>query len=236
MNLLEKVRKLNSVLLAYEEINITKVVEVLSELEDANVYCANPSGMLLAYKQKPQCIDETKFTIVEHDKYISELYTRYLQNIIKTECIQKNEFMDNATVVVPIYFGNRRLGTLVVEIETTDTKNDDLVVIEFAATAIGAELRRVNNLREKELQKVMNAVETLSYTETKAVKAILGELQDLEGYLIASKVADGANITRSVIVNALRKLESAGVVETRSLGMKGTYIKVVTPLLLEKLN
>jgi transcriptional pleiotropic repressor len=30
-----------------------------------------------------------------------------------------------------------------------------------------------------------------------------------------------------VIVNALRKLESAGVIESRSLGMKGTYIKVL---------
>ncbi|MDX5324286.1 MAG: GTP-sensing pleiotropic transcriptional regulator CodY, partial [Exiguobacterium sp.] len=34
-------------------------------------------------------------------------------------------------------------------------------------------------------------------------------------------------ITRSVIVNALRKLESAGVIESRSLGMKGTYIKIL---------
>ena len=44
-------------------------------------------------------------------------------------------------------------------------------------------------------------------------------------YLFASKIADRVGITRSVIVNALRKLESAGVIESRSLGMKGTYIK-----------
>ena len=31
-------------------------------------------------------------------------------------------------------------------------------------------------------------------------------------------------ITRSVIVNALRKFESEGVIESRSSGMKGTYI------------
>ena len=34
-------------------------------------------------------------------------------------------------------------------------------------------------------------------------------------------------ITRSVIVNALRKFESAGVIESRSSGMIGTYIIVV---------
>ena len=38
--------------------------------------------------------------------------------------------------------------------------------------------------------------------------------------LVASKVADKVGITRSVIVNALRKFESAGIIESRSLGLK----------------
>ena len=38
------------------------------------------------------------------------------------------------------------------------------------------------------------------------------------------------------IVNALRKLESAGVVEARSLGMKGTYIRVLNEYLMEELE
>ena len=48
---------------------------------------------------------------------------------------------------------------------------------------------------------------------------------------MASKIADRVGITRSVIVNALRKLESAGVIESRSSGMKGTYIKVKNDLI-----
>ncbi|MCB6331473.1 GTP-sensing pleiotropic transcriptional regulator CodY, partial [Blautia faecis] len=47
---------------------------------------------------------------------------------------------------------------------------------------------------------------------------------------------DRFGITRSVIVNALRKLESAGVIESRSSGMKGTYIKVVNDLIFDELN
>ena len=57
----------------------------------------------------------------------------------------------------------------------------------------------------------------------------------MEGLLVASKVADRSGITRSVIVNALRKLESAGVIESRSLGMKGTYIKIVNSKFREEL-
>ena len=43
-------------------------------------------------------------------------------------------------------------------------------------------------------------------------------------------------ITRSVIVNALRKFESAGVIESKSLGMKGTYIKVLNEYLLDEVQ
>ena len=57
-----------------------------------------------------------------------------------------------------------------------------------------------------------------------------------EGLLVASKIADRSGITRSVIVNALRKLESAGVIESRSSGMKGTYIKVVNDYVFTELE
>ena len=43
-------------------------------------------------------------------------------------------------------------------------------------------------------------------------------------------------ITRSVIVNALRKFESAGVIESRSSGMKGTYIKVLNDVVFDEIE
>src|SRR5690625_8029028 len=74
---------------------------------------------------------------------------------------------------------------------------------------------------------VQMAISSLSYSELEAINHIFDELDGHEGLLVASKIADRVGITRSVIVNALRKLESAGVIESRSLGMKGTYIKVL---------
>ena len=58
----------------------------------------------------------------------------------------------------------------------------------------------------------------------------------MEGVLVASKIADKIGITRSVIVNAIRKFESAGVIESRSSGMKGTYIKVLNEDVFEELE
>ncbi|HAG22141.1 MAG TPA: GTP-sensing pleiotropic transcriptional regulator CodY, partial [Synergistaceae bacterium] len=34
----------------------------------------------------------------------------------------------------------------------------------------------------------------------------------------------------------LRKLESAGIIESRSLGMKGTYVKILNPLFMERIG
>ena len=62
------------------------------------------------------------------------------------------------------------------------------------------------------------------------------ELNGTEGILVASKIADRVGITRSVIVNALRKFESANLIETKSLGMKGTYIKVKNEFLLDEIK
>ena len=86
---------------------------------------------------------------------------------------------------------------------------------------------------------IRSAIGTLSYSEMEAIVHIFEELDGMEGILVASKIADRVGITRSVIVNALRKFESAGVIESRSSGMKGTYIKVLNDMVfyeIEKLK
>lgn len=76
----------------------------------------------------------------------------------------------------------------------------------------------------------------VSYSELQAIKTIISELgEENEKTVINSKVADKAGITRSIIVNAFKLLEVTGIVETRSLGMKGTRIKVLDREVLEEL-
>ena len=123
------------------------------------------------------------------------------------------------------------------EPEFTD---EDLVLGEYGATVIGLEIQRRKSLEEEEEERqvamVQMAIGTLSYTEIEAVQQIFAELDGNEGLLVASKIADRSGITRSVIVNALRKLESAGVIESRSLGMKGTRIKIINSKFKEELG
>ena len=99
-------------------------------------------------------------------------------------------------------------------------------------------LRAVSEETAAESRKVAvvkSAISTLSYSEMEAIICIFDELSGREGILVASKIADRVGITRSVIVNALRKFESAGVIESRSSGMKGTSIKVLNDAVYEEI-
>ena len=117
---------------------------------------------------------------------------------------------------------------------------DDIILSEYGTTVVGLEmLRAVNEESAEEVRKeqiVKSAISTLSFSEMEAIIHIFDELEGTEGILVASKIADRVGITRSVIVNALRKFESAGVIESRSSGMKGTYIKVVNDYVFTELE
>ena len=89
---------------------------------------------------------------------------------------------------------------------------------------------------ERRVEFVKAAINTLSYTELEVVLRIFDALNGQEGVLIAGKITDSLGVNRSVVVSALRKLESARIVETRSLGVKGTYIRILNPLWLGELK
>ena len=116
----------------------------------------------------------------------------------------------------------------------------DLVLAEYLATVVGLEILhdRTRSIEERGRERliVQMAMRALSYSVVESVKHIIEDLGGSEGVVVASRVADRVGVTRSVIVNALRKLGSAGIIESRSLGMKGTYIKVLSPLFLEELG
>ena len=147
---------------------------------------------------------------------------------------------DKLHTIIPILGGGQRWGTLVLTRYSPSFEEEDLVIGEYGATIVGMEIQRRKSLEreeeEREIAMVQMAIGTLSYSEIEAVQQIFAELDGDEGLLVASKIADRSGITRSVIVNALRKLESAGVVESRSLGMKGTRIKITNSKFKDELN
>lgn len=79
----------------------------------------------------------------------------------------------------------------------------------------------MNNIVDR-LKRVM------SYSEVSVIKALTSEIgNDKELSVNSSKLCEKVECTRSIMVNALKLLEVAGVLETRSMGMKGTHIRVL---------
>ncbi len=89
---------------------------------------------------------------------------------------------------------------------------------------------------DREIKIARAVLNSLSFTEIDVIIEVFDSIKNGEGFVVASKIADKNGYARSVTVNALRKLESAGVVQTRSLGVKGTYIKVINNKLCDEIN
>jgi len=96
--------------------------------------------------------------------------------------------------------------------------------------------KQAHSQHRQQANQVREAINALSFSELEAAIYISQALGGLDGLLIAGHVADKLGFTRSIVVTALKKLEAAGLIETRSLGVKGTYIKINEPMLVEELG
>lgn len=251
--ILSKVRKLNWVLQesATGAFSFKELCEMLSELMDANVYIINRRGKVIGVNYKIQSDSsaiedpETGYKTFPPE-YNEELLkvTDTRANLIGEEALSIFKYdydtADKLHTIIPILGGGQRWGTLIMTRYEPEFNEEDLVLGEYGATVVGLEIQRRKTIEEEEEERKRNIVQmaigTLSYSEIEAVQQIFSELDGPEGLLVASKIADRSGITRSVIVNALRKLESAGIIESRSLGMKGTHIKIINPKFTEELE
>lgn len=254
MSLLNKTREINAMLQesAGQQVNFKEMAEKLSSVIDCNAFIVSRKGKLLGLEIHHQIENERMKKMFEDRKFPEE-YTNKLFRVSGTSPNldvfseytvfpeeNRDLFKDGLTTIVPIIGGGERLGTLILARLKEKFTEDDLILAEYGATVVGMEILR-EKAEEIEMEArskavVQMAINSLSYSEHEAIEHIFNELDGNEGLLVASKIADRVGITRSVIVNALRKLESAGVIESRSLGMKGTYIKVLNNKFLEELE
>ncbi|WP_122645180.1 GTP-sensing pleiotropic transcriptional regulator CodY [Enterococcus mediterraneensis] len=256
--LLEKTRRINELLQQKNtfdmnaELPYDKMAMSLGDILDSNTYIISSEGALLGFNEKHDVNnDRVKNMFVE--KQFPKSYTDTVDHLGKTEANipissdmtafpieTREQYPDGLTTVVPIFGAGERLGTIILARIDASFDDEDLVLAEYGATVVGMQFlyQKSRSIEEdvRSATAVQMAINTLSYSELKAVQAIFDALEGDEGRLTASNIADEIGITRSVIVNALRKLESAGIIESRSLGMKGTYLRVLNDRFKEELT
>lgn len=256
-SLLEKSRALNRVLqkIGGNPADYFEMCQIISENLHCSSFIVGRRGQIIGYafSNDEQCLNIDK--LLNHAERFPESFNQQFSAIQETKtnfildegqkCIfNVRDSSCNCSkckwVLVPVFGGAKRIGTVILMRKDVDFSEEDIVLAEYGAIVVANEVMRLRTERiEEEARKkasVQIALATLSYSEKEAIEHIIAELGGTEGLLVASRIADKVGITRSVIVSALRKFESAGVIESRSLGMKGTYIKVLNDYLFDELR
>jgi len=250
VQLLDKTRKIGKLL---HNNNSSKVVfndicKVMRDILDSNVLVISKKGKVLGVGENEDIIPLKGMLSDSVGKFVDGMLNERLLGILSTKenvnletlGFEEEIAQSYQALITPIEIAGERLGTLLIYKKDNQYDIDDIILCEYGTTVVGLEMLRAvseeNAEENRKLSVVKSAVSTLSYSEMEAITYIFDELNGREGILVASKIADRVGITRSVIVNALRKFESAGVIESRSSGMKGTSIKVLNDAVYEEID
>ena len=250
VQLLDKTRKIGKLLHNNSSSKgvFDDICRVLGDILSSNTLVISKKGKILGVGHKEKALNLGDMLLEKvgnfidpelNDRLLGILSTKENVNLI-TLGFEEEKAMGLQALITPIEIAGERLGTLFLYRQDEMYSIDDIILCEYGTTVVGLEmLRAVNEENAEEVRKVADvksAINTLSVSEMEAIVHIFDELNGMEGVLVASKIADRVGITRSVIVNALRKFESAGVIVSKSSGMKGTYIKVVNDAVYEEIE
>jgi transcriptional pleiotropic repressor len=253
--ILEKSRAIDKIIQETREkyVDFTAIADVLKKVIDVNALIVDLEGTILGYAFNNDFDCESMIKQIKEQACIPAEYNEFLleSNDLRDNLRQEPnqcvfltgsdcQHSDKIVTVMPLAGNGKRVGTLLLVRASKPFEADDIFLAEKCAGVLGMELMRVQMEQEEEEERYRDtaqlAVGALSYCEMEAAQKIFDDFDGTEKILVAGKIADQLGITRSVIVNMLRKLKSAGIIESFSLGMKGTLIKVLNPYLIKQLH
>ncbi len=251
VQLLDKTRKLNSLLHnnSSDKVVFNDMCNVLGDVLISRVLILSKKGKLLGYGISIDVEMEERLIPVRVGEFIDKNLNDRLLDILSTKENVNLEtlgfeggFLDKYNAIVtPINISGERYGTMFAYRTGKKYNIDDIILSEYGATVAGLELIRSLNEETEEIYRNVNmvtsAIGTLSVSEREAMCKVMERIRNEKTDLIvASRISEETGITRSIIVNALRKLESAGVIKCKGAGMKGTRIKVLNTAIYSQLG
>jgi len=252
VELLDKTRRINRLLqdkMDKNRVIFNDLCKILSEELDANIFVISKKGKVLGSFTDADAAALEDMIESKVGSFIDTHLNERISNILSTKenvNLETLGFRPAAVkgltaIVSPILISGKRLGHLFIFRKGNLFSIDDIIISEYGSTVIGLETMRSEkeevDLENTKKNNVEMAIGSMSASELLAIKQIIKSLDgNNEGIVVASRIADQIGITRSIIVNALRKFESAGLIYSHSSGMKGTYLKITNEYLVDFLK
>lgn len=251
ITLVEKLRQLNEVFNESSSrlLHLNDLCKRLATIMSANVYLFKMTGSIFAHGTVTayHCehnINSLK-TLVLPEKYLT-LFTstnRAKFNIFEQhptctyEGVETCIYADRYYAMVPVFYNHKKWAGMLFVRYGTPFDVDDEALSEYISAIISMEIlfgeqERLYNMAVKRARSQL-AVKNLTYSELKATEQAISDLvkQGMEGTIMLNKISDESFVPHSTVSSALKKLESAGVIETRSKGVKGKHVKITNPFI-----
>ncbi len=249
LQLLDSTRKINRLLHnnPAQRLEFGDICAVLSDILFSSIFVVSAKGKILGIAEHDSVLPLSEFSDTSlggylkgslNDRLLAVLSTNENVNLLMLGFPEK-EAKEYHAMITPIEMSGERLGTVFQYRQDSPYTLDDIILSEYGTTVVGLEMLR--SVKAEDLEKshsrqsVDAAMAMLSATELEAVGHVFREIKGEQGLLVASRLSEKTGITRSVIVNALRKLASAGIVEVHSAGKKGTSVTVLNDLIFQKI-
>ncbi|MBO6297369.1 MAG: GTP-sensing pleiotropic transcriptional regulator CodY [Lachnospiraceae bacterium] len=247
--LLDKTRKIGRLLHnnLSSKVVFSDICGVMQEVLASDVFVFSKRGKVLGCSQAPGVQRISELLAYEEGELIDKALNERFLSILSTQDNVNLMTLGFSTdiaaeggrfhaVASPIFIGGERLGTLFLYKDRGWYDMDDIILVEYAVSVVGLELMRSlteeADESDRREQVVHAALDAMTLSERQAAAAILDQVKPgEEALVVTSHVAEEIQIARSVVVNAVRKLEGAGIIETHSAGVKGTRVRVVNEVI-----
>lgn len=250
VQLLDRIRKVNRLLHnnAGYKISVDEVCGLLGKLLMSDVLLADSDGTLIGVHNEESILQIEALKMLQTgDVLDADINERFLAVLSTKENVNlgmigfQHDGLDlYDAIIVPIGIAGERLGTFFAYRIRNTYEIDDIILCEYIATIAAMELLHdvyeAGTYDDHNEKLVYTVLRSLSSSERRAAKCVFEELAKTKGVLVTSRVAEKYGITRSVIVNAIKKLNGAGVIRSRSMGVKGTAIQIENEYLLKVLS
>lgn len=253
--MLEKIKSLNTVFRqsSTSEIPVDDLCQKLSSVLSANIYLFEPDGKIFSYATSDKFFCQYNVDSLKANYLPAAYQTIFHQGddtrfnvyeetpMCTCEGVEACIFQNRYYSMVPVFYNyQKKAGILLIRYgEPFDV--DEEVLCEYTSAIVSLELVRAEQERIRrqslKMARAQLAVDALSFSELVAASAALCALpkDSGEGTVMLNTVSGQTYVTHSTVSGALKKLETAGVIKTKSMGVKGKYIKVTNPYLVEEI-